>query len=30
MREQAGRFTMVEGRFGDMEALLAPLGIERG
>jgi 16S rRNA (cytosine1402-N4)-methyltransferase len=27
MREHPGRFTVIEGRFGDMEALLAPLGI---
>lgn len=27
MREHAGRFTVVEGRFGDMQALLARLGI---
>jgi len=27
MREHAGRFTVVEGRFGEMEALLAPFGI---
>ncbi len=27
MREHAGRFTVLEGRFGDMEALLARLGI---
>jgi 16S rRNA (cytosine1402-N4)-methyltransferase len=27
MRGHPGRFTVIEGRFGDMEALLAPLGI---
>ena len=27
MREHPGRFTVIEGRFGDMESLLAPLGI---
>jgi 16S rRNA (cytosine1402-N4)-methyltransferase len=27
MREHAGRFTVIEGRFGEMEALLAPFGI---
>ena len=27
MREHPGRFTVVEGRFGEMAALLAPLGI---
>jgi 16S rRNA (cytosine1402-N4)-methyltransferase len=27
MREHAGRFSVIEGRFGEMEALLAPLGI---
>ncbi len=26
-REHPGHFTVIEGRFGDMEALLAPLGI---
>ncbi|HZB92492.1 MAG TPA: 16S rRNA (cytosine(1402)-N(4))-methyltransferase RsmH [Stellaceae bacterium] len=27
MRAHPGRFTVIEGRFGEMEALLAPLGI---
>jgi 16S rRNA (cytosine1402-N4)-methyltransferase len=27
MREHPGRFTVIEGRFGEMDALLAPLGI---
>ncbi|HWI27330.1 MAG TPA: 16S rRNA (cytosine(1402)-N(4))-methyltransferase RsmH [Stellaceae bacterium] len=27
MREHQGRFTVLEGRFGEMETLLAPLGI---
>ena len=27
MGEHASRFTVIEGRFGEMEALLAPLGI---